>query len=56
VKVIYVTVSVVVDSLSSVSLSLVRPELIAKVLVLDVGAVIEDRHDHRFQGLVIAPR
>jgi hypothetical protein len=40
--VVYVAISVVVYARFSVRLCLVRPELIANVLMVDIGAVIED--------------
>src|SRR6185437_17161646 len=48
VDVVYVAVTVVIDTGSAVELGLVRPQLVPQVLMIDVGAVVEDRDDDRF--------
>jgi hypothetical protein len=54
--VVYVTIAVVIYARFSVRLGLISPELIANVLVVNVGAIIEDSDDDRPDRLAITPR
>jgi len=54
--IVYVAISVVVYARSSVRLCFVRPELIANVLMVDIGPVIEDGDYDWLDRRSIAPR
>jgi hypothetical protein len=56
VDVVYVTVSVVIYAGFSVRLGLIRPELVPNVLMVDVGAVIEDGDYDWPDRFAITPR
>jgi hypothetical protein len=56
VDIVYVTIAVVVYAGFSVRLGLIGPQLVANVLMVDVGAVIEDGDYDWPDRLAIAPR
>jgi hypothetical protein len=56
VDVVYITVPIVIYARFSARLWFIGPELIAYVLMVDVGAVIENGNDDRPDHLAISPR
>jgi hypothetical protein len=56
VDVVYVTISVVIYAGFPVCLGFIGPEPVANILVVGVGAVIEDGNDDWFDHFAVLPR
>src|SRR5262249_17330894 len=55
VEIVNVPVTIIVHTRLAFQFSLVGPELVTKVFVVDIGAIIEYRDDDRLGGLAVAP-
>jgi hypothetical protein len=55
VDVVYITVAIIVGTRLTVCFSFVGPKLIAQILVVNEGAIVEDSDYDRFDRPVVMP-